>query len=163
LRDYFCRLVLPRAVVRCPGVLENIAWVALHVSVLLNNNTTKSCNKSTTKTCNLAFVEFQQVLLGLKRYNFWQLFREITMDKKTIECKQCGGDMYYSTKKESNFGVQVLGVIVFLIGLGLLLAIMYFPISTFVGLCLMVAAGRMGYKKLKGWKCSNCGYFFEAD
>lgn len=85
------------------------------------------------------------------------------VNKKIIQCKQCEGDMFRDTKTNSDIGVQVLGVIVFFVGVACLVAYMFFPISTIVGLFLMIAAGRMGYKKLKGWKCNNCGYFFEAD
>lgn len=81
----------------------------------------------------------------------------------TIECKQCGGDMKRGNKVDSSIVLQLVGVIIFLIGLGLLIYIVWFPISTGMGLILMVAAGRMGYKKQSGWKCKQCGYFFEAE
>lgn len=67
------------------------------------------------------------------------------------------------TKSDSNIGLQLIGVLLFFVGLALLVAIMWFPISTVAGLILMVVAGRLGYKKQKGWKCNDCGYFFEAD
>lgn len=66
--------------------------------------------------------------------------------------------MIMGTKTESNIGMQVLGVIVFLFGLVLLFV---FPIGTFFGVFLMIGAARMGFKKRKVWRCQNCGYFFE--
>lgn len=75
-----------------------------------------------------------------------------------VKCQQCGSEMQQTTKAESNLGVQVLGVLVFLFALVLLFL---FPIGTFFGVFLMIAAARMGYKKRKIWLCKNCGYFFE--
>jgi len=75
-----------------------------------------------------------------------------------ISCKQCGGEMKKTTKTDSNYGVQALGCAVFIIGIALLFV---FPIGTIVGVCLMIFAASMGYKKSKVWKCNQCGYFFE--
>lgn len=75
-----------------------------------------------------------------------------------IECKQCGGEMKKRKKNEHNLAAQLFGVIVFIIGLCLLFV---FPIGTVIGLIMMLAAARMGFKQRKIWKCINCGYFFE--
>lgn len=75
-----------------------------------------------------------------------------------IECKQCGGAMKKTSKTDRNYGVQAIGCAVFIVGLVLLF---YFPIGTIIGICLMIGAGGMGYKKSKVWKCQQCGYFFE--
>jgi ribosomal protein L37AE/L43A len=77
---------------------------------------------------------------------------------KIINCQQCGGKMKKSTKTDTSFVVQIFGVILFIVGLGLLFL---FPIGTLVGILIMIAAARMGYKKRKVWKCGGCGYFFE--
>lgn len=75
-----------------------------------------------------------------------------------VTCQQCGNGMYQTTKAESNMGAQVMGVFVFVIAVLLLFV---FPIGTFIGIFLMIAAARMGYKKRKIWMCRKCGYFFE--
>jgi len=75
-----------------------------------------------------------------------------------IACPHCGGAMTKTTKADRNMALQVLGVLVFLLGLGLLLA---FPIGTVFGVVLMIGAGRMGYRKLRVQRCSRCGYFYE--
>lgn len=75
-----------------------------------------------------------------------------------VTCKQCGSNMKRTTKGESNLGLQLAGVLLFLLGVFLLFL---FPIGTFVGVFLMVGAARLGYKKRKLWVCDGCGYFFE--
>ncbi len=77
---------------------------------------------------------------------------------KSLDCKQCGGQMKRSTKAEKNYAAQVFGVIVFIVGFVLLFM---FPIGTIIGVLLMIAAARMGYKKRNIWECTSCGYFFE--
>ena len=61
-------------------------------------------------------------------------------------------------KADRNLALQLLGVILFLIGLVLLFL---FPVGTVAGLILMIGAARLGYKKVKIWKCAQCSYFFE--
>lgn len=80
------------------------------------------------------------------------------MGRQKIECKQCGRIMQESTKADSSIGLQVIGVGVFLLGICLLIV---FPIGTVIGILLMIGSARLGYKKVKIWKCSYCGYFFE--
>lgn len=75
-----------------------------------------------------------------------------------VTCQQCGTEMKKGSKVEKSLGLQLVGVILFLVGLGLLFV---FPLGTVLGVILMIVAARLGYKKLKGWKCPNCGYFFE--
>lgn len=74
-----------------------------------------------------------------------------------VTCNQCGGTMDKATKAESNMALQLLGVVVFFVGL----AITFSGIGALIGVPLMLAALFMGYKKKKVMKCSNCGYFFE--
>ncbi len=78
----------------------------------------------------------------------------------TIDCKQCSGQMSRTKKTDSNIGLQLVGVVVFFLGLLLLFIV---PIGTIIGLCMMLAALGMGYKKRKVWKCGQCGYFFDRD
>lgn len=66
--------------------------------------------------------------------------------------------MSKAKKTETSLALQLLGVVLFLVGIGLLFL---FPIGTVAGLILMIGAARLGYKKLKVWKCGQCGYFFE--
>lgn len=66
--------------------------------------------------------------------------------------------MSKTKKTETSLALQLLGVVLFLVGVGLLFL---FPIGTVAGLILMIGAARLGYKKLKVWKCDQCGYFFE--
>ena len=75
-----------------------------------------------------------------------------------VKCQQCGTMMSKTTKADRNLGLQLLGVILFLVGLGLLFV---FPLGTIAGIILMIGAARLGYSKKKVWKCGNCGYFFE--
>jgi hypothetical protein len=79
--------------------------------------------------------------------------------KKRINCIHCGETMEKSKQVDKNIGLQVVGVLVFIIAFGLLFL---FPFGTVFGVILMIVSGRLGYKKLKGWKCSSCGYFFEV-
>lgn len=76
----------------------------------------------------------------------------------SVKCQQCGGEMKKGAKTDSSIGLQLIGVILFLLGIGLLI---FFPIGTLVGLVVMIVAARMGYKKRKVWMCKACGYFFE--
>lgn len=75
-----------------------------------------------------------------------------------LDCKQCGGSMAKGSRTDRNYGVQAFGCAVFVLGLALLFL---FPLGTIIGICLMIGAARMGYKKSKVWKCQQCGYFFE--
>jgi len=75
-----------------------------------------------------------------------------------IKCQQCGSPMIKTKKAEKSLGLQLLGVLLFLIGVGLLFL---FPIGTIFGVILMIGSLGLGYSKKKVWKCTNCGYFFE--
>jgi len=66
--------------------------------------------------------------------------------------------MEETTKTEKSLGLQLLGVILFLIGLALLVI---FPIGTIAGIILVIGATRLGHTKKNVWLCQNCGYFFE--
>ena len=78
----------------------------------------------------------------------------------TIECKQCRGTMRKTKKTDSSLGLQIVGVILFLVGLCMLI---FFPIGTLIGIIIMIVAARLGYTVRKVWKCETCGYFFERD
>ncbi|MDY6979363.1 MAG: LITAF-like zinc ribbon domain-containing protein [Pseudomonadota bacterium] len=75
-----------------------------------------------------------------------------------IKCQQCGTPMQKTTKADKSLGLQLLGVVLFLVGVGLLFL---FPLGTIVGVILMIGSLRLGYSKKKVWKCPSCGYFFE--
>jgi len=75
-----------------------------------------------------------------------------------IPCKQCGDVMSQSTQASSNILLQLVGVVIFLLGLPLLLL---FPFGTIFGVIMIVGAARLGYSKKRIWKCNRCGYFFE--
>jgi len=66
--------------------------------------------------------------------------------------------MTKTQKVDRSLALQLLGVILFLLGVVLLFL---FPIGTVAGLILMIGAARLGYKKVKIWKCTQCSYFFE--
>lgn len=80
------------------------------------------------------------------------------MNVDILKCQQCGSLMEKTDKADKNFTLQLLGVVVFFVGLALLFV---FPVGTVIGLFLMLIAARMGYKKRKVWKCGSCGFFFE--
>lgn len=75
-----------------------------------------------------------------------------------VNCQQCGNQMKKGKKVERSLGLQVIGILLFLVGLVLLF---FIPIGTLVGIILMILAARMGYSQKKAWICGNCGYFFE--
>lgn len=77
---------------------------------------------------------------------------------KTIECKQCSGDMKKQTISEGN----LTGILLALILLGAGIVISLTGIGAIVGIPLILLALFTGGKRKKGWKCKNCGYFFEA-
>lgn len=99
----------------------------------------------------------------------------------TIRCRQCGGEMHHKTRVERNWGLQLLGVVLALFGLGLLVTTLPAVLSsaqmmdTDVGAAMMVpsligllfavaciiTACRMGHRKRQIWHCEQCGYFFE--
>ena len=49
--------------------------------------------------------------------------------RKTITCKECGGEMVAGKKAEANILLQVLGVLVFLMGLMLVFMFVVHPVS----------------------------------
>lgn len=88
---------------------------------------------------------------------------EATVSKRTsasgvVSCVHCGTAMTKGKKVQRNMGLQVLGVFLFVFAVGLL---WWVPIGTVLGVVLMFVAMQLGYTKKTGWKCSNCGYFFE--
>ncbi len=83
--------------------------------------------------------------------------KEKYMDNQ-VKCQQCGSVMDKTTITDNNLLLQVLGVILFIVGIALLFA---FPIGTVIGIFLMIGAARLGYKRTKVQKCSNCGYYFK--
>ena len=85
---------------------------------------------------------------------------ESTPRRFELKCRQCGSTMHKTEKKDKNLGLQLVGVVLFLLGVALLFV---FPLGTVGGLILMVGAARLGYRKMKVWKCDACGYFFERD
>jgi len=76
----------------------------------------------------------------------------------TLKCQQCGNVMEKTEKADSSLSLQLFGVVLFIVGL-----VLFFipPLGTIIGIVLMIAAWRMGYKVRKVWKCKSCGYFFE--
>ena len=68
--------------------------------------------------------------------------------------------MKKTRRAESSLALQLVGVLVFILGVALLFVI---PIGTIVGLILMLSSLRLGYKREKVWKCSDCGYYFRRD
>lgn len=76
----------------------------------------------------------------------------------SVRCVHCNTAMEKGKKVDRNMTLQVLGVFVFI---GAVWMMQFIPIGTIAGLVLMIVAARMGYAKRSGWKCSNCGYFFE--
>lgn len=78
---------------------------------------------------------------------------------KDPTCQQCGTEMNYGKIVEKSLVLQLLGVALFIIGLVMLIG---FPLGTIIGIILMIVSARLGYSKKSGWKCGNCGYFFES-
>jgi len=75
------------------------------------------------------------------------------------KCQHCSTEMEYGKHVDKNMTLQVLGILIFIIGLCALVVV---PIGTIIGLVLMIIAARLGYSKKAGWKCPNCKYFYEA-
>ena len=75
-----------------------------------------------------------------------------------IPCQQCGSTMEKTHKVDKSLGLQLVGALLFIFGIILVLT---FSIASILGLILIIVAARLGYKKVKVWKCSRCGYFFE--
>ncbi|MBN1459308.1 MAG: hypothetical protein JXA57_07215 [Armatimonadetes bacterium] len=81
-----------------------------------------------------------------------------TINETAVKCQQCGGIMHKDMKADKSMALQVVGVLLFLVGVGLLVVI---PFGTIAGLIIMIVSARLGYSKKKVWLCRNCGYFFE--
>jgi len=77
-----------------------------------------------------------------------------------VRCKQCGSEMEQTHKVDRNIAVQLLGVLVFIIGVALL---PLFPIGTILGFSLILFSLKMGYKKKRILECPSCGYSFERE
>lgn len=75
-----------------------------------------------------------------------------------VNCQQCSAGMKKTTHVKSSVGLQFIALGLFIVGIVLLFI---FPLGTIFGIGLMAVSYNMGYKRLKVWKCSNCGYFFE--
>lgn len=73
-------------------------------------------------------------------------------------CPHCQSQMIQTTREESNMTLQVLGVVVFLIGLGLCFTL----IGAIIGIPLMISAARMGFSKFPVTACRHCGYYFKS-
>lgn len=76
----------------------------------------------------------------------------------SVTCKQCSSAMKQTTRVQKDYGMQLVGVVLFIIGVVLLFV---FPIGTLLGVILMIGAARLGYSKKPVWLCHSCGYFFE--
>lgn len=76
-----------------------------------------------------------------------------------IKCQQCGGEMIKTKRVEKNLGLQVLGVLLFLVGL--VLCFTFGVLGVIAGVILMIASARLGYQQKKVWQCRACGYFYE--
>ena len=84
--------------------------------------------------------------------------RDMSTTTEAIACPHCGGPMIKATKTDKSAALQVLGVLVFLVGLGLLWA---FPVGTIFGIVLMIGACKMGHSTRRIRKCQQCGHFYE--
>lgn len=76
-----------------------------------------------------------------------------------VSCEKCSGQMQKTKKTDRSFGLQVVGLLLFFVGIFIMISM--FPIGIIFGLIVMILAARMGYKRTKVWKCKNCGYFYE--
>jgi len=77
----------------------------------------------------------------------------------SVNCQQCGSEMRKTKKAERNMALQLLGVLLFFVGVAICFVVP--PIGVVIGIIVMVVAAQLGYSKKKVWKCGNCGYFFE--
>lgn len=74
-----------------------------------------------------------------------------------VLCKQCGAKMKKTKKAESNYALQVVGVILFIVGV----VVTFSGVGVLIGLPLMVASLFLGYSKKKVMACESCSYFYE--
>ena len=77
---------------------------------------------------------------------------------RPVTCQQCGGAMRKTKKTEISMTLQLVGVILFIVGLA---ALFYFPLGTVIGVFVMILSARLGYSRRKVWLCKDCGYFFD--
>jgi len=75
-----------------------------------------------------------------------------------LSCEKCGTNMNKTTRQEHNYGLQVLGVALFIVGV---IALFYVPIGTVIGIIIILLSLSLGFKKNKVWLCKSCGYFFK--
>ena len=75
---------------------------------------------------------------------------------ESIACKQCGATMYQETLSKGNLSGIVVALIVLALGVILSVAGLWI-----IGVPIAILALFMGGKRIKVWKCSKCGYFFE--
>jgi len=79
--------------------------------------------------------------------------------KKEIDCQQCGSVMKRH-KYSSGNGKVLVGLV--LVVAGIALAISWPLVGWILGALMVIIGLGMGGKRHKGWKCGDCGYFFEA-
>ena len=77
--------------------------------------------------------------------------------KKTISCPQCEGTMHQHTHSSGNISGLAGALVVFALGILLTAS----GVLAIVGIPLILFSLFMGGKRTKGWKCEECGYFFE--
>jgi len=77
---------------------------------------------------------------------------------ENVTCKQCGSVMRRTVRGEHNFAVQLLAIALCIVGVLLLFVV---PVGTIIGIFIVLASFRMGYKRRKVWACGKCGYFFD--
>lgn len=78
---------------------------------------------------------------------------------KTIDCEKCGGAMARHKFSEGNW--KILVGLVLLVG-GIALAVAIPVVGWIVGLLMIIIGLAMGGKRRQGWRCQQCGYFFDA-
>ena len=75
---------------------------------------------------------------------------------KVIECKQCGEAMRKEIQSKGNLTGIILALIVLAIGISLSAIGLWI-----IGIPVIILSLFMGGKRVKIWKCPECGYFFE--
>lgn len=75
-----------------------------------------------------------------------------------MKCQHCSSEMKKTSKIDKSRTKQLVGLIFFLLGFVLL----FFPIlGTAVGIVMILASFKAGYKKVKVWVCNDCETFLE--
>jgi hypothetical protein len=73
------------------------------------------------------------------------------------QCIHCSQSMHRTSRREHDYVMQILGIVLFLVGLALCFTV----VGLIIGIPLMIVAARIGYKTRKVWACQSCGYFYE--